>query len=316
MKHNLKGNKVIQYAGFALLILIVVFGSVAATFPITTNSQLSGEENIKTVINDYFALRYDAQKTLKQDDYSAVTDAADVGWLQKEKDRLEVLRTIAETTQFNFIDYKFTLDYQNIAIRGNKAMVVLLESNELYYPTATAPSILSNLEHVITLKTNTKGEWRINKDEYLDDTIKLLKVDSKDEILKNIKKNFLDLQRLSSRQDVSPLPANISPALTTYPYNTSAAVTYADTNYNKAGPVPQYVRNQPGWTSGWPTSYKLYTSDDCTNFVSQAVFEGVSYTASDANYFYPDSSHYMNWWYYKFSTTVDGSGNHPIKSYQ
>jgi hypothetical protein len=72
-----------------------------------------------------------------------------------------------------------------------------------------------------------------------------------------------------------------------------------------------YVRNQSGWDPTWPTIYQRYQGQDvsdCTNFVSQAVFEGVSYTASDPNYFYPDSfNHYNDWWYYKFSPAVDGS---------
>jgi hypothetical protein len=41
--------------------------------------------------------------------------------------------------------------------------------------------------------------------------------------------------------------------------------------------------------------------------VSQAVFEGISYVASDRDYFYPDPANDSEWWYYKFSTEVNGS---------
>jgi hypothetical protein len=72
------------------------------------------------------------------------------------------------------------------------------------------------------------------------------------------------------------------------------------------GPVPSVITGLDGWNSSWDAVYKEYESD-CTNFVSQAVFEGVSYTASDPNYFYPDPIHTEEWWYYKFSTVADGS---------
>lgn len=139
------------------VITLLLVSSVAPVMAAPTQSPSQNDEQIKAVIHDYFTLRYEAQKSLKQADYSSVTDAADAIWLQREKDRLEVTFTIAETTQFNFTDYKFFLDYQSITIKGNKATVLLLESNELYYPTATTPSSLSNLEHTITLNKNAKG---------------------------------------------------------------------------------------------------------------------------------------------------------------
>lgn len=143
---------------------------------------------------------------------------------------------------------------------------------------------------------------------------------TKEEVLKNIQKNFSELRRLSlAGNNTSGKFTNLSYrrtplSLQAYSYNASAAVSYADANYNTAGPVPLYVRQQPGWISGWTTTYKVYlgsgASGDCTNFASQAIFQGVSYTASDANYFYPDTNHYSDWWYYDFSgnpNQVDGS---------
>lgn len=94
-----------------------------------------------------------------------------------------------------------------------------------------------------------------------------------------------------------------------YSYDNVAAVTYADNYYDMEitdGPVPSAIIELEGWNSSWDTIYKEYVSD-CTNFVSQAVFEGVAYTASDTNYFYPDLENYAEWWYYKFSIVADGS---------
>jgi hypothetical protein len=302
-------------------IILLLISGVAPVLAASAKGLPPNDEQIKTVINAYFAIRYEAQKSLKQADYSSITEAADLVWLQREKDRLDVIRTIAETTQFNFTNYQFFLNYQSITIKGNKATVLLLESNELYYPTATAPSSLSNLTHTITLNKNVKGEWRIKQDEYLDDTLRMMNGVAKEEVLKNIQKNFSDLRLLAlasnnasgkfTHLSYRPTPRSLQ----VYGYNASAAVSYADTNYNTAGPIPLYVRQQPGWVSGWKTTYKVYAgsgvSGDCTNFVSQAIFQGVSSTASDPNYFYPDINHYSDWWYYDFSGStnaeVDGS---------
>ena len=87
-------------------------------------------------------------------------------------------------------------------------------------------------------------------------------------------------------------------------YDRAAAVNYADTYWDRSislGPVPQIILDSEGWDPGWDETYKDYGETDCTNFVSQAVFEGVAYTASDPNYFYPDPANWSEWWYYKFS---------------
>ena len=142
-----------------------------------------------------------------------------------------------------------------------------------------------------------------------DDLIRLLKTMSKDEILKNIQTN-IDRNISDKIHQEQSYPILEHPTIASnwhmYNYDNMDAATYADTNYNQAGPIPSTIREMTGWDPSWPTNYKVYTSD-CTNFISQAVFEGVAFTASDPNYFYPNSNNYSNWWYYKFSTIADGS---------
>lgn len=65
------------------------------------------------------------------------------------------------------------LAYQEITISRNQATVVLLESNQLSYPGSSEPTELGNLKHTITLKKNARGVWRITKDDYLDDTLRM-----------------------------------------------------------------------------------------------------------------------------------------------
>ena len=141
----------------------------------------------------------------------------------------------------------------------------------------------------------------------------------KEQVIKNVQRNHD--QNLIATPDLpqeSLAQQNLNEEIELYPYGNLLATTYADNNYAITGTVPLYVRNQSGWDPTWSIYYKRYVYkppeepvSDCTNFVSQAVFEGVSYTSSDLNYFYPDSyNHYYDWWYYKFSPTggkYDGS---------
>jgi hypothetical protein len=132
---------------------------------------------------------------------------------------------------------------------------------------------------------------------------------SMDEIYRNIKINHdkLSKKEVSNSISLNPFPNNQVKSLNLLynSYNSSAAGTYSDNYANSIGPVPDTVRNTPGWQPSWPTSYKVYGSD-CTNFVSQAIFKGTSYTSSDTNYFYPTSDTETRW-FYKFSSTENGS---------
>jgi hypothetical protein len=211
------------------------------------------------------------------------------------------------------IDYKFYLDFKKVEIEQDRAIVNLLESNEITYANNPKhPSAMAGLEHVISL-LKVKGDWLITNDYYDDDLTRLLRISSKDELLKNVRKNHDQVKsEIPVFNQKAPSLPN-SPTTTNWQlfgYDSSKAVFYANANFNRRGPVPTMIQNLDGWNSSWPSSYKLYNGpgvSDCTNFVSQAVFEGVSYIASDQNYFYPDSAHYNDWWYYKFSNSVDGS---------
>jgi hypothetical protein len=309
-------------------ILALVFTSVAAISPVYAEAS-AGRENaassdtakIKATIQSYFIQRYEAQKALVKPAagysslYSSMIENADPLWLQREQDRLEILLTIAETTRFNFTAYKFSLDYQGINVTGNIATVSLLESNWLSYPGSSEPSLLGNLAHTIALKKNPGGAWRITKDDYLDDTLRSMAGATKADVLKTIHNNLLAVNRMPASNDNTPTGLenssndSVLPGLTSYPYIPSHAVNYADAHWNRAGTVPGYVRGIPGWVAGWKTSFRLYPgvgqSGDCTNFASQAIFLGVDYTASDANYFYPNIKHINDWWYYDFSGKTD-----------
>lgn len=295
---------------FRIPITLLLLGLGLTVLPAKATMSVEGQEesDIKKVVDTYFTLRYEARRSLASTDFLAFTEATDVeaiGWRQSEADRLDIRFTIARTFEDYVIDYKFSLYYVAIDVQKGKAIVTLLESNEITYSSnPTDPSRMADLRHVITLEYR-QGKWVVQKDEYQDELSMPLASQSPAEIKQIIRDNYNTL--LQSRLNVEETPLQVAPAaLTRYTYANSAALSYSNSYWNSVGPVPATVRNTPGWNSSWPTSYKLYAKD-CNNFISQAIFQGTSFTNSDANYFYPDSSHYSNWWYYKFSTTVDGS---------
>ena len=154
----------------------------------------------------------------------------------------------------------------------------------------------------------------IINDKYSNDFTRMLEGASLETLFENVRRNH-GHQRgdgIAVDQKTQSLPESTSATGMQYydEYDRTAAVNYADTYWDRTvslGPVPQVILDSEGWVPGWDENYKDYEETDCTNFTSQAVFEGVAYTASDHRYFYPDSTNYDEWWYYKFSDLADGS---------
>lgn len=372
MKHNLYVNKSIQHIALLLLILVLAFatlGASSSTAPVEQksvsriaisnyleaqqNPNLSDEEKIKAVIDAYFTVRYEGQKLVEAQDFSALIEDDTLDWVKHEKDRREIELYIASLFDLGYQSYSFTLDYDSIEIKKNKAIVQLRQSHQVVYA-AIAPEIseLANLSHTITLHKKD-GCWVIYKDEYEDEYTRLLATTKKDKIKQQIDENYRNwfanetgLASPSEFQDASMLsygwepilfkiryggnhenistdlksraltatyPSSSVLALPSYSYNRSAARTFS---YNNAlveqAPIPQAIINAyktiygTSWPITWPLKYRNEgASGDCTNFVSQAIFEGTGYTSGDANYFYPVPND--NNWYYKFSPTAQGS---------
>lgn len=322
--------------GFVLLLIALTFTSIGASSPvqygqISTTTQiafsnylatqqsedLSDEEKIKAAIDAYFIARYEGQKVLEQQDFSPLLDDDTLDWVKKEKDKREIELYIATLFDLGYQNYSFTLDYDSIEIQKNKAVVELRQSHQVVYE-SIAPEIseLANLPHTITLH-NKDGIWVIYKDQYEDEYTKLLDTTPKENVKQQIDENYKNSQGNRSTTSGAKALARLaySPlALPSYSYNRNAATTFS---YNNAlitqAPIPQAIKNAYQATYGvpypsnWPTKYNNEdgSGGDCTNFVSQSIFEGTGYTSGDASYFNPtpnDSN-----WYYKFSQTPKGS---------
>lgn len=273
--------------------------------------------SIKETIYAYFTLRYEALKANQPEvDYSAVTDDIEncsSEWLQMERDIRALHHFIHSVYEVTIIDYRFQLDFESIRVDGDEVVVRLRESNEIYYlRRPTEPSKSANIEHEIWLRRTENG-WLITNDKYSDDFTRALEGSSLEALFEIVRKNH-DHQRVDGgAEDQNPPNPSESTSIAGMEYydeyDRIAAINYADAYWNSVitdGPVPQMILEMDGWDPDWDTTYKDYAWD-CTNFVSQAVFEGVAYTASDPNYFYPDPANWSEWWYYKFSDPADGS---------
>jgi hypothetical protein len=230
-------------------------------------------------------------------------------WLRMESDLRALEHYIHTIYEVTIIDYRFQLDFESVHVNGDKAVVRLREGNEIYYKRLpTEPSKMANVEHEIWL-VKTKTGWRITNDKYSNVNTRVLEGSSLVTLFENVRRNHANQHEEIEENYPPPSKSRSSTDMRFYEqYGRAAAVDYADTYWNQDqtdGPVPQMILDKDGWYSGWDTTYKECPLD-CTNFVSQAVFEAVSFTATDPNYFYPNSN-YNEDWYYKFSAPADGS---------
>ena len=309
MNQNLK-----QIVLHTLLIFILLTISTN-TVPVfaASNGMEEAEIEIKEVINQYFTLRYEEFVTHKSSDFSELVDrhsSITSNWRKTEKDRFDIFYKIATTFSDFVVDTEFWLDYLAIDISGKTATVTLIETNKMVYTSNLKnPSKMGNLQHKITL-INGKNGWVIQNDQYVDDLTFVMNQLSMTEIFQNIESNHELITKNEKGNTYPPTPPtdiqNLDEQLTWHRYSYYAAANYVNRYYNSAGNIPVTVPKTPGWNTSWPMNYKVYSSD-CINFISQAIYQGTSYTNSDGNSFYPDAANYSSGWYYKFSAPIDGS---------
>lgn len=199
--------------------------------------------------------------------------------MQKEKDKRDIELYIASTYRLNYVDYKYVLDYDSIEVQDTTADVHLRESHEVVFE-ATKPVVskLANLKHIVTLH-KTKTGWAILNDEYQDELSQAMAYATKDTLIERARVNHEEGSKSHTTTAsiyASSTSDNVAP-LSTHSYNKSAAVSYADTWWNSVNPT-----------------YHL-EANDCTNYVSQAMYEGTSHVMSN-----PDN--YSTKWYYDFYT--------------
>ncbi len=132
---------------------------------------------------------------------------------------------------------------------------------------------------------------------------------TKEKVKQQVDENYSYSKVIANKSDPNALlsaPEALPPYYSSY--NRTAAVAFADAHAlasTSPAPIPQAIKNAyqatygSPYPSSWPQVYRVEPDNDCTNFISQAIFEGTGYTNGDTNYFYPDPND--DNWYYKFA---------------
>lgn len=197
---------------------------------------------------------------------------------------------------FRFSKYNYYLDYISLNINGNKAIVVLDESHDIYFNfLSNTKSQMRNLRHKIHLG-KVKDKWYIIKDIYNDYYKKLIINYSKrysyldkikEIILKQNYNNYPESKNLSSisyRSEIALAQNKVSKEKL-YNYNRTNAVNYARM---------WALKLNPKWGNYESKGY----GGDCTNFTSQCIYAG------GIPFDFYGTSDYVKWYWYSNNKRV------------
>jgi hypothetical protein len=233
------------------------------------------QEGIKSVIRAYFEIRYRALSVSQPDTFQLkgfgdlVSDQPDTkAFLDAELGKLAVDIKHARLNHLRYADLKYSLDFKNIAVDASSltATVSVTEGNEVVYefskehdPLDPIVTRMSGLDHTIILRQE-QGKWKITSDYYNDYLWRMLRETGKsaDEILRTMK--ALPESSLQSASTQTQVQCTNLPSGPTHAYDRTGAVNYANAHANNYNPdYPDYDDGSHG---------------DCTNFVSQSIYEG------------------------------------------
>ncbi|MCL4272011.1 MAG: amidase domain-containing protein, partial [Anaerolineales bacterium] len=240
-------------------------------------------EGMKDTIQAYFEIRYQLLSVsppadIQQDVFGKLVSSRDDAkdFLTTETAKLAVERKWYELNKLRYAKYEYSLKYTDISFDATAQMAtvslheyfeIICEKtmdNNSQNPSACA---IGELTHEIVLH-NENNQWKIISDTYWDSWWRQFRKPglSTNEILQNI--NAKETSVTAHVNSLLPIAApetefscNLSADDSSHPYERNDAVTYAQThalpeNYNLYYP-----------------SYDDQTYGDCTNFVSQAVYE-------------------------------------------
>ena len=242
---------------------------------------LAQKEEIKGVIQSYFEIRYDTLSISKpynfqlKDFGNTISDKSDAGaFLDAELDKLALEVKYAELNHSRYVLYKYFLDFDDFIIDADTKSVTVLvtESNEIIYeisaignPTNPHVAQMSGLKHTIVLQKE-QNLWKIVSDYYNDflwRTLRQTKKSPKD-ILKRL--NAIEVPSISITSN----------EYTEIEITSSLADDSSSHDYNRDG-AAQYAQNH-AFPEDYNPNYPNYDGEilggDCTNFVSQALYEG------------------------------------------
>lgn len=287
----MNGSK--HFAFFVVSMVFILLFNATWVSPVDASNSETAAPNtvdgeIRNVIREYFELRYRAFNTLQLEGIDdLISDQPDAwAFADAELDKLAVEIKHTEINRLRFLDYEFFLDFKDISINdtAQTATVVVSVRHDVIHeismeldPSNPIVSHLYNLEHTIFLRQE-QDQWKIVSDDYVDYLWRMLKqsVIPSDDILRNMEAASLPMLRSESIQ--AEFSCDLPVDGSTHAYYREGAVQYALDH------IAIYNLNYPN-----------YDTDprfgDCTNFVSQALYEGgnVSMAFCDPNGLYCSS---------------------------
>lgn len=234
------------------------------------------QEAIKSIIQAYFDIRYNARSASQRPGHrldgfgDTVSEEPDAkAFANKELGKLAVEARYAELQGTRYVDYKYFLNFQSfildtatqlvtVSLREDKE--VISESSARDNPANPHVDQISGLKHTIVMRKE-QDQWRIVSDDYLDFLWRTLRRSGKspEEILAQLStKKPVQASGPAEAEIAAVLPAD--PSSHEYLRNEAAAYAVAHAAFESYNPdYPNYDDGDHG---------------DCTNFVSQALYEG------------------------------------------
>ncbi|HQV92959.1 MAG TPA: amidase domain-containing protein [Anaerolineales bacterium] len=250
------------------------------------SASVEQQEELKSVIYAYFDIRYQALSVSQSVNFQVngfgglASNRPDArAFLDAELGKLAVEIRRAELYELKYMDYVYFLDFRNFAVDGftQTALVSVIEEHDVIYENVAASTLegeepivshLYNREHAITLRKED-GQWRIVSDDYNDYLWRMLREAGKstDEMIKIMESSLIPDSQIESSEPVASFA--LPPDATSHDYDRVGAADYA-------------VRHIDNYNADYPT----YDGQggDCTNFISQAIYED-----GDASMFIPDT---------------------------
>ncbi len=228
------------------------------------------KEMVKSTVQSYFEARYRTFSNLQLEDFSKMVDIATEGktFWEPESDKLNVEIYHAKLHHLRYVQYEYFLDFREVTIDASSlsATVYLVEGHDVVFEvSAPVVSNMRNRPHTISLRKEN-DVWMIISDKYEDYLWRAIKSTgySKEELIRSINQSLSLVQDEELPQNTYPENIQTPLSADTYPYNRDGAVNYAYRFWNEYN--PEYFDFDP--TLNYP--------GDCTNFISQAIFEGGS----------------------------------------
>lgn len=253
-----------QLFSVTILVLIIMSLNLQPAIAITRDSLSRSDEEaaIEAQIDAYIKLKYETMHTLVPQDFSSlVGDSREAkSFLQSEMEKRKIELYHARLNQLRYIQYDYSLSIQDIVFNPSldRAVVKLIENHDIVFEiSAPIVSSMRNLSHEIKLEKQ-QGKWRIVDDFYEDYLWQLLNTTqmTQEEMFQVIEQKSIERSNIEVSRPVKDYnPGNMILGS----YNRVGAVTYAHS-----------------WAYNRNSAYYDFSvlGGDCTNFVSQAMYEG------------------------------------------